>query len=225
MLILVVEDELVLQQQLVKQIKTLGFAVMTAADGVEGKYYATEYPFDLAVIDLGLPKLDGIELITAVRSSGKSFPILILTARDRWQDKVEGLNSGADDYLTKPFSHEELLARINALLRRSKGWAQPVLTAGPIQLNTHTQDVEVDGVGVTLTAFEYKILEYLMYNSGRFIKKSELVEHLYDADSDHDLNVIEVLVGRLRRKLDPEKVLNPIETGRGSGYRLNLAKP
>jgi two-component system response regulator PhoP len=172
------------------------------------------------VIDLGLPKLDGIELIRRARAAEIAIPILILTARDRWQDKVEGLDAGADDYLTKPFHVEELIARCNALIRRSAGQANPEMTAGPIRLNTRSQQVWVNNEEMNLTAYEYKVLEYLMVNPQKVISKAELTEHIYDQDFDLDSNVIEVFVLRLRKKLDPTGELNPVETLRGRGYRL-----
>ena len=222
MRVLVIEDEEPLRLQLAARLKRDGFAVDEAADGEEGAYLGREYSFDVAVIDLGLPKLSGIEVIRKLRALGKSFPILILTARGRWQDKVEGLEAGADDYLVKPFHIEELLARLNALMRRSAGLAQPKLHCGPIILDTSSRQVTVDGRQVELTAYEYKVLEYLMMHTGKMISKTELTEHLYDQDFDRDSNVIEVFVGRLRRKLDPRNKLLPIETLRGQGYRFTL---
>ena len=222
MRLLVVEDEAPLRAQLVERLRAEGFAVEEAADGREGLYIGEEYPLDLGIIDLGLPELSGIELIHRLRAAGKAFPILILTARGAWQDKVEGLEAGADDYLVKPFHMEELLARINALLRRAAGFAQPVLSFGPLTLDTRAQTVRRDGRAVELTAFEYKVLEYLALHPGQVISKTELTEHLYDQDYDRDSNVLEVFIGRLRRKLDPRGELHPIETLRGRGYRFAL---
>lgn len=224
MRILVIEDEAALRNQLVTRLQAEGYAVAGAADGAEGLYQGSEFPFDVAIIDLGLPKLSGIEVIHRLRAAEKRFPILILTARARWQEKVEGLKAGADDYLVKPFHMEELLARIKALVRRAAGWAQPVLRCGPVQLDSVAQTVRVHDQPVELTAYEYKVLEYLMLHSGQLISKSELTEHLYEQDFDRDSNVIEVFVGRLRRKLDPDNQFNPIETLRGRGYRLTLAR-
>ncbi|PZN32318.1 MAG: DNA-binding response regulator [Proteobacteria bacterium] len=224
MRILVVEDEAALRESLVGQFKARGFNVDAAADGEEGLYCGREFALDAAVIDLGLPKLSGLDLIKKLREESKSFPILILTARDRWQDKVEGLQAGADDYVAKPFHFEEVLARIQALLRRSGGWAQPVLRCGPVALDPRTQEVTVDGQRVELTSFEYRILEYLMHRAGEVISKSELTETLYAQDFDRDSNTIEVFIGRLRRKLDPQDVLKPIETLRGRGYRFALPR-
>jgi two-component system response regulator PhoP len=224
MRVLIVEDESTLRDSLAEQLKTAGFNVDVAKDGEEGLYCAQEYPLDLAVIDLGLPKLPGLEVIKKVRAAGKSFPILILTARDRWQDKVEGLQAGADDYLAKPFHFEELLARAQALLRRSSGWAQPVLRCGPVALDPRTQEVSVRDQKIELTSFEYRILEYLMHHAGEVISKTELTERLYAQDFDRDSNTIEVFIGRLRRKLDPDDTIKPIETLRGRGYRFALAR-
>jgi len=220
--ILVVEDETTLRAQLEAQLRKTGYAVDAAADGEDGFYLGREHPFDLAVVDLGLPKLSGIDVIRRWRAAGRMFPVLILTARGRWQDKVEGLNAGADDYLTKPFQAEELHARINALLRRAAGVANPVLRCGPITLDTSARTVQVDNKTLELTAYEYKVLEYLMLNRGKVVSKTELTEHVYDQDFDRDSNVIEVFIGRLRRKLDPDNRYQPVETLRGRGYRFAL---
>ena len=220
MRVLVVEDEPVLRESLVQRLRDSGFVVDAAADGIEGEFAGREYPIDVAVVDLGLPGRPGLEVIRAWREAGKAFPILILTARDRWQEKVEALQSGADDYVTKPFQFEELLARLQALLRRSGGWSQPVLQAGPIELDPRSQQVRALGQPVELTAFEYRLLEYLMLHAGQVVSKSELTDKLYEQDFERDSNVIEVFVGRLRRKLDPDGQLQPIETLRGRGYRM-----
>lgn len=222
--LLVVEDEQALRDSLAQQLKDAGFTVDVAPDGEEGLYQGKEFAFDLAIIDLGLPKIPGMDVIKKLRAAGKSFPILILTARDRWQDKVEGLQSGADDYVAKPFHFEELLARVQALLRRSGGWAQPVLRCGPIALDSRTQQVTVHDTPVELTSFEYKILEQLMLRAGEVLSKSDITESLYEQDFDRDSNTIEVFVGRLRRKLDPDNTIKPIETLRGRGYRLSLPR-
>jgi two-component system response regulator PhoP len=222
MRVLVVEDEPQLNQQLVTRFREEGYVVDAASDGEEGLYYGKEYPIDVGVIDLGLPKLSGIEVIRKLRSEGKTFPILILTARDRWQDKVEGLDAGGDDYLVKPFQMEELLARIKALLRRSAGWTQSQLSFPPLVLDTSSQQVTVEGNSIELTAYEYRVLEYLVLRAGQVISKTELTEHIYDQDFDRDSNVIEVFVGRLRRKLDPKNQWKIIETLRGRGYRFIL---
>jgi len=222
--VLVVEDEQELRDSLAAQLKAAGFTVDCAADGVEGLYQGKEFTFDLAVVDLGLPKLSGMEVIKQLRAAGKKMPILILTARDRWQDKVEGLQAGADDYVAKPFHFEELLARVQALLRRSGGWAQSVLRCGPIALDSRTQQVTVNDTPIELTSFEYKILEQLMLRAGEVLSKTDITESLYEQDFDRDSNTIEVFVGRLRRKLDPDNVIKPIETLRGRGYRLSLPR-
>jgi two-component system, OmpR family, response regulator PhoP len=224
MRVLVVEDEVSLRETLKTRLTEAGFTVDVAEDGEEGLFQGKEYPLDVAIIDLGLPKLTGLEVIRRLRADGKAFPILILTARDNWQDKVEGLQAGADDYVAKPFHFEEVLARLQALLRRAGGWASPELKCGPVALDTRAQTVKVDGQSVELTTFEYRILEHLMLRAGDVISKGELTERLYDQDFERDSNVIEVLVGRLRRKLDPEDRLKPIETLRGRGYRFALAR-
>ena len=221
---LVVEDEAALRESLKSELATAGFTVDVAQDGEEGLFAGLEYPLDVAVIDLGLPKLSGLEVIRKLRGAHKTYPILILTARDNWQDKVEGLQAGADDYVAKPFHFEEVLARLQALLRRAGGWASPELKCGPVTLDTRAQTVAVDGAAVELTTFEYRILEHLMLRAGEVISKAELTERLYDQDFERDSNVIEVLVGRLRRKLDPNEQLKPIETLRGRGYRFSLAR-
>jgi two-component system response regulator PhoP len=224
MRLLLIEDDHTLRETLAKQLLAEGFAVEEAEDGREGQYQALEYPIDLAIIDLGLPEISGTDIIRAVRDAGKTYPILILTARDRWQDKVDGLSAGADDYVVKPFHFEEVHARVSALLRRSGGWASSVLTAGPVSLDMAKQDLTVNGASVELTSFEYKIIEYLMVRAGEVISKTELTERLYDQDFERDSNVIEVFIGRLRKKLDPDNNLKPIETLRGRGYRFALER-
>ena len=222
MRLLIIEDEPHLREQLQQYLQQQGFAVDVADDGRAGLFMGREYPFDLAIVDLGLPELSGIEVIQQWRELGKSFPILILTARGKWQDKVEGLEAGADDYLVKPFHNEELLARTRALLRRSAGVSQPVIKFGPISINTSSQVISLNDNELELTAYEYKVVEYLTMNPDKVISKMELTEHIYDQDFDRDSNVIEVFVGRLRKKLDPDGTLKPIETLRGRGYRWNL---
>jgi len=224
MRILLVEDEAPLRETLAARLKREGYAVDAASDGEEGQYMGREVPFDLAIIDLGLPKLSGMELVRDLREQQKKFPILILTARSSWQDKVEGLKAGADDYLVKPFHVEELLARINALLRRAAGWSKPTLDCGPIVLDLAAQTVSVADAAVDLTSYEYKVLEYLMLHAGELVSKADLTEHIYQQDFDRDSNVLEVFIGRLRKKLDPEGTLKPIETVRGRGYRFAIPR-
>lgn len=222
MRILVVEDEATLCEQLQQQLREQGFAVDSATDGKKALFMGNEYPFDLAIVDIGLPLLSGIEVIQQWREKGITFPILILTARDRWQQKVEGLESGADDYLVKPFHQEELLARCRALLRRASGVSQAIVQYGPITIDTSSQIVSVNNNELELTAYEYKVLEYFIMNPAKVISKTELTEHIYEQDFDRDSNVIEVFVGRLRKKLDPDNSYHPIETLRGRGYRFTL---
>lgn len=222
MRLLVIEDDETLRASLCKQLEQGGFGVEQAADGREGLYFALEYPVDLAIVDLGLPEISGIDVIKEVREKGKTYPILILTARDRWQDKVDGLSAGADDYVVKPFHFEEVSARVNALLRRSGGWASSTLNAGPVALDTTRQELKVSGAEIELTSYEYRIIEHLMMRAGEVISKSELTDRLYDQDFERDSNVIEVFIGRLRRKMDPDNSVNPIETLRGRGYRFAL---
>ncbi|MDO9049007.1 MAG: response regulator transcription factor [Methylobacter sp.] len=224
MRILVVEDEVKLCEQIQQFFADKGFAVDTANTGRDGYYMGKEYPIDAAVIDIGLPDFSGIELIKRLRKDKVTVPILILTARSRWQEKVEGLEAGADDYLVKPFHYEELQARINALIRRSAGAAHPVLTHDNIELDTVAQEVTVSGVKQELTAYEYKVLEYLMFRKGEVVSKSVLTAHIYDEDFERDSNVLEVFIGRLRKKLDPDGTRKPIETLRGRGYMIHAKR-
>jgi len=224
MRLLIIEDEPNLRQQLQQYLKQQGYAVDVAEDGEAGFFMGREYSFDLAIVDLGLPKMSGIEVIQQWRELKLTFPILILTARGKWQDKVEGLEAGADDYLVKPFHNEELLARSRALVRRSAGISQPVIQFDSISVNTSQQTVNVNNTQLDLTAYEYKVIEYLVMNSDKVISKTELTEHIYEQDFDRDSNVIEVFIGRLRKKLDPDSRLKPIETLRGRGYRWNLTR-
>ena len=222
MRVLVLEDEPLIRHQLVERLRKEGFAVDPAEDGREGLFLGGEIDFDVAVIDLGLPDMSGMEVIRRLRERDRRFPILILTARGRWQDKVEGLDAGADDYLVKPFEVEELLARLNALQRRAAGWSQPVLHFGPIAIDTKAQSVQLDGEEVEMTSYEYKVLEYLATHAGKVVSKTELTEHIYDQDFDRDSNVIEVFIGRLRKKLDRDNRLKPIETLSGRGYKFAI---
>ncbi len=222
MRLLIIEDEGDLRQQLSSQLKKQGYAVDEASNGRDGVFLGEEYEYDATIVDIGLPDISGLKVIQQWRKNQRNFPILILTARGRWQEKVEGLEAGADDYLVKPFHYEELLARVKALMRRASGKTHANINAGPISLNIHSQSVFLHKTPVELTAYEYKTLEYLMLHCDQVISKTELTEHIYDQDFDLDSNVIEVFVGRLRRKLDPDKTLKPIETLRGRGYRFNL---
>jgi two-component system response regulator PhoP len=223
MRLLVAEDEIEIANQLKSALSAEGFAVDLAPDGTEALFMGLEYPIDMAVIDIGLPHVNGIEVIKKLRAEGKTYPILVLTARGKWQDKVEGLEAGADDYLVKPFHLEELVARLNALKRRASGMAHAIIEKGPIQVDTNLKRVTLHNDEVSLTAFEYRILEYMMLRDGKIISKAELTDHIYDENVDHDSNVIEVFVGRLRKKIDPSCEHKPIATIRGQGYRFNLA--
>jgi len=221
MRVLVAEDDSKLLTQLDTLLQESGYSVDLADNGEHALYQLKEYNYDLAIVDIGLPKLDGFDVIRKARSENISTPVLILTARDRWQEKVEGLDSGADDYLTKPFHNEELLARAKALIRRASGQANPVIQMGPISLDTVSEEIQLNSLSLELTAYEYKVMEYLMLNPQKVISKTELTEHIYDQDFDLDSNVIEVFIGRLRKKLDPDGTIKPIETLRGRGYRIN----
>ncbi|MFT4720421.1 MAG: two-component system response regulator PhoP [Candidatus Azotimanducaceae bacterium] len=220
MRILVVEDDKELQGQLQRRLEHMGNYVNVAKDGLEALYYVGEYAIDLAIIDLGMPRMGGLEVIQRLREESHEFPMLILTARSGWRSKVEGLDAGADDYLTKPFQPEELEARVNALLRRSTGLSQSKLKIGPFTLDLKLSAVFVNNEEITLTAFEYKILEYFMMNPRKVTTKSMLIDRLYDDSEDKDSNVVEVIIARLRKKLDPDAKYQPIETLRGRGYRF-----
>ncbi len=222
MRILVIEDEPMLLNQISSQLAKAGFMVDQCSDGREGLYIANEYPLDAAIVDIGLPGLSGLEIVATLRKQGNLLPILLLTAQSSWQDKVVGLEAGADDYLAKPFQFEELLARTKALLRRAASITDSVLTMGPICLNTATQIVSIHNETVNLTSFEYRLLELLIRNQGNIINKQTITDYLYSHGDDHDSNVLEVLISRLRRKLDPDGVLNPIQTVRGRGYRCSV---
>ncbi|WP_025916034.1 response regulator transcription factor [Herminiimonas sp. CN] len=218
MRVLVVEDNLEIARQIKAVLLEHGYAVDLAPDGREGKFLGESEPYDAVILDLGLPQLDGLSVLRQWRQGGRTMPVLILTARDAWTDKVDGLNAGADDYLVKPFVMAELLARINALVRRSQGRASAVIAIGELHLDTITHSVSLAGLPVRLTAMEYGLLAYLAHHAGRPVSKTELTEHLYQQDFDRDSNTLEVLVARLRKKLGDDK----IETLRGQGYRMLL---
>jgi len=222
MRMLVVEDDELLRTQLVRQFRDDAWVVEEAADGREALYMGAEYPYDIALVDLGLPHLNGVELIRRWRAHGCEFPILVLTARGDWQDKVEGLEAGADDYVTKPFHVKEVRARVHALRRRAGGRASSVARYGPLLINFGARRVTVADRALDLTAYEYATLEHLVHRAGEVVSKAELTEHLYDQDFDRDSNVIEVFIGRLRKKIDPDNCINPIQTVRGAGYRFVL---
>lgn len=220
MRVLIIEDETGIRSQIRRQLEQEGYQVDETGDGQEGLYLATEYPLDGAIIDLGLPKLSGLEIIKRLRAQNNSLPILVLSARGRWQERVEGLEAGADDYLAKPFQMEELSARLKALMRRVVGAPQSLLSLGYLSLNLETQRAEADGIEIELTSFEYRMLEYLAKRQGKIVSKDELRNYLYPHDTDPESNVLTVLMGRLRRKLDPEGTRQPITTVHGRGYRL-----
>ncbi|MEJ7932336.1 response regulator transcription factor [Ramlibacter sp. AN1015] len=223
MRLLLIEDDAALRDSLARQLEADGFRVDRAVDGEDGLFQAREYPSDVIVVDLGLPKLSGLSLVQALRKEGRTTPILVLTARGSWQDKVQGLEAGADDYLVKPFDYPELAARLRALLRRSAQAGSNVLTLGPLAIDMAAQAARLDGQLLELTAFEWRLLDYLVRHRSRVVTKQELSDYLYPHDEDRESNVLEVLIGRLRRKLDPAGTLLPIETLRGRGYRFTLA--
>jgi two-component system response regulator PhoP len=220
MRILLVEDDKNLQQHVKDHLIMAKYSVDVASDGESGLFQGQEFQYDAAIIDLGLPKIDGVSVVKSLREQGFTFPILILTARGSWQDKVSGLDAGADDYLTKPFHIEELLARLNALIRRSTGQASPIIENGPFAINTASKQVSVNQEVISLSSYEYKLFEYLMHHLGEVKSKTQLTEHIYDQDFDLDSNVIEVFIRRLRKKLDPDNQYQFIETLRGQGYLL-----
>ena len=222
MRLLLIEDDAVLRLGLKRQLEADGYRVDQAGDGEDGLFQAREYPLDLAIVDLGLPKINGLTVVQTLRDEGLSLPILILTARSGWQDKVRGLEAGADDYLVKPFEYAELAARVKALLRRSLKAASDVLTVGPLSIDFSAQSVRLKDAEMELTTFEYRLLEFLVRERARVVSKQELSDYLYPHDEDRDSNVLEVLIGRLRRKIDPGGELAPIETLRGRGYRFVL---
>ncbi len=217
MRILVVEDDPDLRRQLVSALTDAGYAVDVASDGEEGFFLGDTEPYDVVILDVGLPKMDGISVLEQWRRAERKMPVIILTARDRWSDKVSGMDAGADDYMAKPFHMEELLARVRAQLRRSTGHAKSEIECGPLRLDTKTARVTCSGQTIKLTSHEYRLLAYLMHHNGRVVSRTELVEHLYDQDFDRDSNTIEVFIGRLRKKIP----VDLIKTVRGLGYRLS----
>ena len=220
MRLLLIEDDAILRLSLKRQLEAEGHRVDLASDGEDGLFQAREYPFDLAIIDLGLPKVNGITVLQTLRAEGRTLPILVWTARSSWQDKVRGLEAGADDYLVKPFEYPELAARVKALLRRALKATSDSLTLGALRVDFSAQTAWLNETVLDLTAFEYRVLELLVRERTRVVSKQELSDYLYPRDEDRDSNVLEVLVGRLRRKLDPDGLLSPIETLRGRGYRF-----
>lgn len=222
MRLLLIEDDAALRLMLARQLEADGYRVDQARDGEEGLFLAREYPVDLVIVDLGLPKLNGLGIVQRLRQDGSTLPILILTARGSWQDKVVGLEAGADDYLVKPFEYPELAARLKALLRRSLKATSDVLRLGPLSIDLSAHAAQLHGVALELTAFEYRLLEYLVRERPAVVTKQALSDYLYPHGDDRDSNVLEVLVGRLRRKLDPDGSLGPVETVRGRGYRFTL---
>ncbi len=217
MRVLIVEDEPDLARQVADALRGAGYAVDAASDGEEGHFLGDTEPYDAVVLDLGLPKLDGLSVLRQWRGDGRAMPVLILTARGAWSEKVAGFDAGADDYLPKPFHMEELLARLRALIRRAAGHATSEIACGPVRLDTAAARVTLDGEPIKLTALEYRLLEYLMHHRGKVVSRTELVEHLYDQDFDRDSNTIEVFVGRLRKKIGADL----IQTVRGLGYQLD----
>ena len=216
MRILIVEDDINLNRQLAEALKEAGYVVDTAFDGEEGHFLGDTEPYDAIILDIGLPEMDGITVLEKWRGAGRTVPVLILTARDRWSDKVAGIDAGADDYVAKPFHVEEVLARIRALIRRAAGHASSEIVCGPVRLDTKSSKASVDGKPLKLTSHEYRLLAYLMHHKGEVVSRTELVEHMYDQDFDRDSNTIEVFVGRLRKKMG----VDLIETVRGLGYRI-----
>jgi two-component system, OmpR family, response regulator PhoP len=224
MRILIVEDEVALRKTLTVSFAEAGFSVLEAGDGQEGLFAALECPVDVAVVDLGLPRIPGLDLIRQLRARHNVLPVLVLSARKTWESIVEVLGAGADDYLCKPCRFEELLARVQTLVRRRNAWATSDLACGAITLQITTRTVSVNGRPVELTSFEYRLLEHLMLWAGRVVSGTELLERLYGEEAEPDYNAIGVLIARLRRKLDPDETIAPIETVRGSGYRLALPR-
>jgi two-component system response regulator PhoP len=224
MRILVVEDDNMLREHLRSRLTETGFAVDVAADGQDGLFAGLHYPLDAAIVDLGLPRLSGLEVVRTWRASRRTFPVVILTARDNWEAKVDGLDAGADDYVAKPFHFPEFSARLRALLRRANGWTTSEIVCGPFALNTRAQALTVRGVPVDLTNYEYRLIHLLMQNAGRTLSATELAEHMYAEEMERESNIVAQLICRLRRKLDPFDILRPIETVYGGGYRFVFAR-
>ena len=222
MRLILIEDDQALQELLKDQLQQAGFEVDCCSDGEEGLYQASEFSYDLAIIDIGLPKLSGMQVVTKLREQKNTLPVLILTARSGWQDKVHGLNAGADDYMAKPFQTEELIARIHAMTRRSAGYAHNIVTQGPISLDLQSNDFSVNQIPIQLTAFEFKLAEYFITHPNKILSKTQIMDYLYNDYEDRDSNGIEVLIARLRQKLDPDNTIKPIETLRGRGYRFAI---
>ncbi len=220
MRVLVVEDDADLNRQLCEALKDAGYAVDSATDGEDGHFLGDTEPYDAVVLDLGLPQIDGLSVLERWRREGRTMPVLILTARDRWSDKVAGIDAGADDYVAKPFHVEEVLARLRALIRRAAGHASSELVCGPLRLDMRASRADIDGVSLKLTSLEFRLLAYLMHHQDEVVSRTELVEHLYDQDFDRDSNTIEVFVGRLRKKISADL----IETVRGMGYRIRAPR-
>ncbi len=216
MRILLVEDDPNLSRQMDEALRAAGYVVDMASDGEEGHFLGDTEPYDAVVLDIGLPKMDGISVLERWRRDGRAMPVLLLTARDRWSDKVAGIDAGADDYVAKPFHMEEVLARLRALIRRAAGHASSEIHCGPLRLDTKSSKASLDGTPLKLTSHEYRLLSYLMHHKGELVSRTELIEHMYDQDFDRDSNTIEVFIGRLRRKIGVDR----IETVRGLGYRM-----
>jgi two-component system response regulator PhoP len=224
MRILVVEDETALRQDLKTRLVGSGFGVDVAGDGEEGLFAGLNYPLDAAIVDVGLPLFSGLELIRRLRLQARTFPILVLTARTGWRSRVEGLQAGADDYLEKPFSFEELLARLRCILRRVHGWCSPHIICGPYVLDTESLTASVGGEPLDLTNFEFRLLQILMLNAGKVLSATTLAEHIYDESADHESNILQYFISRLRAKLDPTGQMKPIETVYSGGYRFAIPR-
>jgi len=224
MRILVVEDESALRENLRQQFASIGFGVDVAADGEEGLSAGLTYNLDAAIVDLGLPRRDGLSIIQYWRACDRKFPVVILTGRDNWRDKVQGLAAGADDYVCKPFVFEEVEARVLAVMRRMNGWAIPELVCGPYVLNTRARVLTLNRIAIELTSYEYRLVEHLMLHAGEPLSTEELAEHLYEEGHERESNVVTQLIFRIRRKIDPMGLYNPIETMRGGGYRFAIPR-